>query len=73
MILWVSKMQTKIELITMEAEYIPFSQSFRDKIPLREIMKELTKILDIDEKDFITHTTVFDDNNGALELATNQK
>ena len=40
---------------------------------LREIMKELAKIVEIDEKDVITRTTVFEDTNGALEFATLQK
>jgi hypothetical protein len=40
-ILWVSKMQTQIALSTMEAEYITLSQSMRDLIPVREILKEI--------------------------------
>jgi hypothetical protein len=40
-ILWVSKIQTQIELSTMEAEYIALSQSMRDLIPIREILKEI--------------------------------
>ena len=40
-ILWVSKMQTQCALSTMESEYLALSQSMRDLIPLREIMKEL--------------------------------
>jgi hypothetical protein len=38
-ILWVSKMKTQIALSTMEAEYIALSQSMRDLIPVREILK----------------------------------
>jgi hypothetical protein len=38
-LIWVSKMQTQIELSTMEAEYIALSQSMRDLIPIREILK----------------------------------
>jgi hypothetical protein len=33
-ILWVSKMQTQIALLTMEAEYIALFQSMRDLIPI---------------------------------------
>ena len=40
-ILWVSKMQTQIALSTMEAKYIALSQSMRDLIPIREVLKEL--------------------------------
>jgi hypothetical protein len=38
-IIWVSKMETQISLSTMEAEYIALSQSMRDLIPIREILK----------------------------------
>lgn len=38
---WVSRLQTQIALSTMEAEYLALSQSMRDLIPLREILKEL--------------------------------
>ena len=40
-ILWVSKMQTQCALSTMESEYLALSQSMRDLIPLREILKEI--------------------------------
>jgi len=40
-ILWVSKLQTQVALSTLEAEYIALSQSMRDLIPLREILKEI--------------------------------
>ena len=40
-ILWVSKLQTQIALSTMESEYIALSQSMRDLIPIREILKQI--------------------------------
>ena len=40
-LLWVSKMQTQIALSTMETEYISLSQSMRDLIPIREVLKEI--------------------------------
>jgi hypothetical protein len=40
-IVWVSKIQTQIALSTMEAEYIALSQSMRDLIPIRDILKEI--------------------------------
>ena len=40
-VLWVSKMQTQCALSTMESEYLALSQSMRDLIPLREILKEI--------------------------------
>jgi hypothetical protein len=44
-LLWASKMQTQVALSTMEAEYIPLSQSMRDLIPIREILKEIMTIV----------------------------
>lgn len=44
-LLWVSKMQTQIALSTMEAEYIALSQSMRDLIPIREVLKEIMTIV----------------------------
>ena len=43
--LWVSKMQTQCALSTMESEYLALSQSMRDLIPLREVLKEINEIV----------------------------
>ena len=44
-LLWVSKMQTQCALSTMESEYLVLSQAMRDLIPLREILKEVNKVV----------------------------
>jgi hypothetical protein len=44
-ILWVSKMETQIALSTLEAEYIALSQSMRDLIPVREILKQIMLVV----------------------------
>lgn len=44
-ILWVSKMQTQCALSTMESEYLALSQSMRDLIPLREVLKEINDVV----------------------------
>ena len=44
-ILWVSKMQTQCALSTMESEYLALSQSMRDLIPLREVLKEINHVV----------------------------
>ena len=72
-VLCVSKMQTEIALSTTEAEYIALSQRMRDLIPLRGILNELSKVMNLDNKIPITHSSVFEDNNGALELAKEPK
>ena len=38
---WVSKLQTQIALSTMEAEYIALSQSMRELIAIREVLREI--------------------------------
>jgi hypothetical protein len=48
-IFWLSNMQTQIALSTMEAEYIALSQSMRDLIPIREILKEIRVMVFGDE------------------------
>ena len=66
-------MQTEIALSTTEAEYIALSHSMRDLIPLRGILQELAKVLRVSSKVPKTHSSVFEDNNGALELAREPK
>ncbi len=62
-LLWVSKMQSLIALSTMEAEYVALSQSMRDLIPIREILKELMEVV-FNVSDMIqyrTHSKAFND------------
>jgi len=66
-------MQTEIALSTTEAEYIALSQSMRDLIPIRNILIELSHLLNLSIHVPLTHSTVFEDNNGALELAKEPK
>jgi hypothetical protein len=62
-ILWVSNMQTQIALSTMEAEYIALSQSMRDLISIREILKEIMLEVfdDIFKPECTTHSKAFVD------------
>ncbi|MEJ2116200.1 MAG: Ty1/Copia family ribonuclease HI, partial [Gammaproteobacteria bacterium] len=70
---WVSKLQSEIALSMTEAEYIALSQSMRDLIPMKQLLKEVGPLCSLSEMDIVTHSTVFEDNNGALELATAPK
>ena len=73
-LIWVSKLQTEVALSTTEAEYIALSQSLRDLIPMRRLLEEAGKGLSIDlGKPATLHSTVFEDNNGALSLALSPK
>jgi hypothetical protein len=62
-LLWVSKMQTQIALSTMEAEYIALSQSMRDLIPIREVLKEIMTIVFNQAADitYHKHSTLFEE------------
>ena len=43
-----SKLQTEIALSTLEAEYIALSQSMRELLPLRRLLQEVGKNLNLD-------------------------
>jgi hypothetical protein len=62
-LLWVSKLQTQIALSTMEVEYVVLSQSMRDLIPIREVLKEIVSIM-FDRQSTIryrTHSKAFEE------------
>jgi hypothetical protein len=71
---WTSKMQTEIALSTMEAEYIALSLAMRELLPLRELLKEMATAIGVSSVfEIRTHSKVFEDNNGALILASSPK
>ena len=72
-ITWVSKLQTEVALSTTEAEYIALSHSVRELIPFRNLTLELQIRLDLLPSNTTISCKVFEDNNGALELATKPK
>jgi hypothetical protein len=73
-LLWVSKLQSEIALSTTEAEYIALSQAIRELIPMRALFQEVGDALKLKcTQPTILHSTVFEDNNGALALATSPK
>lgn len=67
-ILWTSKLQSEIALSTMKAEYISLSQALWDLIPLRTVLKEVSKTFGYDVQQATTHSTVFEDNQGCVKL-----
>ena len=70
--MWVSKIQTQIALSTMEAEYIALSQSMRDLIPIREVLKEIMTEVFHREPDiaYHSHSKAFDDVSVGTALHT---
>lgn len=68
---WVSRLQVETALSTMEAEYIALSQSLRVLIPLRIILDEVTKALNLRQDPHSSiRSTIFEDNQACLLLAT---
>jgi hypothetical protein len=70
---WCSKLQSEIALSTTEAEYIALSQALREVIPLITLLNEINEIFPIHTPTPEIHCKVWEDNNGALSLAKNQK
>jgi len=73
-LMWVSKMQTQVALSTMEAEYIALSQSMRDLIPIREVLKEIMTIVFKVEPaiTYHSHSQAFTDTVGTTAHVTPQ-
>jgi len=84
-LLWVSKLQTQIALSTMESEYIALSQSMRELIAVREVLKEIREKVLGDAKtqlQYRTHSKTFkaipqsqvhEDNQACLKFSTMPK
>jgi hypothetical protein len=69
-VLWCSKLQTEVALSTMEAEYIALSTAMRSFVPLRRVLGDLTTSLGVKVEPDSEISTVFEDNQAALTLAT---
>ncbi len=67
---WASKMQTEIALSSTEAEYIALSQSMREVIPIMWLSEEAYQHgVPVLTKPPKIHCEVFEDNEGAIEIA----
>ena len=71
-LLWVSKLQTEISLSTLNSEYVALSHSVRALLPLKSLIKEVIDNLGIycENLKFVSSSTVYEDNNGAIVVAT---
>ena len=74
-ILWVSKLQTEIALSTLHYEYVALYHSVRASLPLKSLIKEVIDNLGIDCENlkFVSSSTVYEDNNGAIVVATSTR
>jgi Reverse transcriptase (RNA-dependent DNA polymerase) len=69
-LIWGSKLQTEVASSTMEAEYIALATAMRELIPLRRLVKlACDTIMGSGNYDTKMFSSVFEDNNGALQLA----
>ncbi len=68
--IWASKMQTEIALSSTEAEYIALSQSMREVLPIIWLIEEVQqREIKVDAKPCKVHCKLFEDNEGAIEIA----
>jgi hypothetical protein len=73
-LMWGSRMQTEIALSSTESDYISLSQSLRDVLPLIRLINELHKNgFKYNSQKPVLHCTLFEDNNGAIEMANTPK
>ena len=74
-LLWVSKLQTEIALSILHYEYVEFSHSVRALLPLKSLIKEVIDNLGIDSENlkFVSSSTIYEDNNGAIFVATSPR
>ena len=75
-LVWRSTLQTEVSLSTLESEYSALSLAIRQLLPVLRTVEECLKLTQIGRDLRITAPVpaiVFEDNNGALALATNQR
>ena len=71
-LLWVLKIHTDIALFTLHYEYVALYHSIRALLPLKSIIKELIDnlVIDIQKLKFVSSSTMYEDNNISIVVAT---
>jgi hypothetical protein len=73
-LIWRSQLQTEVSLSTLESEYSALVSCMKAILPLRSLIIEVAAALELPSTlQASIHARVFEDNNGALLLATNQR
>jgi hypothetical protein len=73
-IIWISRLQSKIALSTIESEYLAISAATREVLPLLELAAEMSENgCGFKNQAPRMFCRVFEDNSGAIELATSAK
>lgn len=73
LIAWKSQLQREIALSSTEAEYTGLSYAIREVIPIMNIIQEIAQRHKIPMHQPKLQLKVFEDNAGAIEIATNHK
>ena len=70
-----SVLQTSIACSTLEAEYSALSFALKTLLPVKRLLREIVKALDLEASSMDTsiRARVFEDNQGAYYLATKQR
>ena len=73
--MWLSKLQTDIDLSTIYYDYVALSRSVRALLPLKSLIKEVIDnlVIDSEKMKFVSSSTVYEDNNGAIVVATSPR
>jgi hypothetical protein len=72
-LVWCSQLQSEISLSTLESEYSSLSQAMHTLLPICSLLMEVAPVIGLQKALVATiHARVFEDNNGAYLLATNQ-
>ena len=72
-VIWCSKLQTEVALLTTEAKYIALSQSLREVIPIMQLLKDINEVFPLKMPTPEVHCKTWEDNNGCIALANGQK
>ena len=74
-LVWRSQLQSHMSQSTLEAEYSALSHALKTFLPIKALVNEMIEHLDVKHvlKDTTVHATVFEDNQSAYYLATNQR
>jgi hypothetical protein len=72
-LVWCSKLQTEIYLLTTEAEYIALTHATRDTIPIQNLVKEVSCVFLLPDPMTGFCITVHEDNLSAISMAESLK
>ena len=71
---WVSKLQDLVICSTTESEFVALSMAMKDLLPMQAFLEELKETMPvIGDAKAVVNSTVFEDDNEALHMATSPK